>query len=80
MHTCILSRLEQNDDTDKASSIRRVCSRKASIFEGTIDESIRELLQGKSEIVEDVLDPNDAERAAIRKATQILNEGRVAVA
>ena len=46
----------------------------------TIDEAIRELLQGKSEIVEDVLDPNDAERAAIRKATQMLNEGRVAVA
>lgn len=71
---------EQAEDRCNRLGQTRMVRVEIPIFEGTIDEAIRELLQGKSEIVEDVLDPNDAERAAIRKATQMLNEGRVAVA
>ena len=45
------------------------------IFAGTIDEAIRELISGKAEIVEDVLDPEEAERAAIRKVTELVKGG-----
>ncbi|CAM5527543.1 DEAD/DEAH box helicase [Thauera mechernichensis] len=71
---------EQAEDRCNRLGQTRLVRVEIPIFAGTIDEAIRELISGKAEIVEDVLDPEEAERAAIRKVTELVKGGRKAVA
>lgn len=70
---------QAEDRCNRLGQTRRVRV-EVPIFEGTIDAAIRELISGKAEIVEDVLDPEEAERAAIRKVAEMVKGGRKAAA